>query len=145
VTYSKEQAAAYAREWRARRRRRAIELLGGVCARCGTTENLEIDHSDRDKDPRLKKSGGALWSFSWEHIEKELAKCQALCTDCHKTKTRTEAARGEQKVQLAKLTEAAVIAIRASSLTDKQLSIRYGVGPSAIWKVRNRKRWKHVK
>lgn len=135
---------AYHKKWIADRRRRGIELLGGKCALCDSTENLEIDHTNRDKDPRLRSSGGRLWSFSWDYILEELKKCRVLCEDCHKEKTRTEAAHGEQKVKMAKLTDEAVRDIRSSSLSSRELAERYGVGYHAIWRVRTRKRWKHL-
>ncbi len=31
------------KEWARRKRRELLELLGNVCAHCGTTENLEFD------------------------------------------------------------------------------------------------------
>lgn len=59
--------------------------LGGKCVRCGTTENLEIDHIDW----RLKEQNmGRLWPAK-RHNEMmlELAKCQLLCREHHKQKT----------------------------------------------------------
>ena len=80
----------YQREWLARRRQKAIDLLGGKCAKCRATENLEIDHIDPEtKDPKLKGKlrQGFPWSWAWSRILVELAKCQLLCRDCHAAKT----------------------------------------------------------
>jgi len=44
----------------------------------------------------------------------------------------------------AKLTEADVLAIRASSLGQRKLGRIYGVTPQAISHIVHRKRWKHV-
>ncbi len=46
--------------------------------------------------------------------------------------------------KLAKLTEAQVLAIRASSETNVALAPRYGVNESAIGKIRRRDTWKHI-
>lgn len=62
-----------------------IETLGGCCVRCGSVKNLEFDHIDAS----TKKFGiGANWSQSEDKIIAELKKCQLLCTECHKQKTK---------------------------------------------------------
>lgn len=72
------------------RRAEAIEHLGGKCARCGTTDQLEVDHiNPADKTHNIAK----VWSYSKEKFWAEIAKCQVLCTECHKNKTRED--RGE--------------------------------------------------
>ena len=83
----------YQRQWFAKRRARGIELLGGVCAWCGSEEDLEVDHIDPvTKDPTIKKDGtrGFPWSRSWSWIIAELAKCEVLCRKCHRQKTNSE-------------------------------------------------------
>lgn len=79
--------AAYQRDynkvWKAARRNRLIEMLGGKCARCGTTENLEFDHID----PSAKVFGVcAGLSKAWDVLVEEAAKCQLLCKPCHVAK-----------------------------------------------------------
>ena len=65
------------REW-------AINLLGGKCCKCGSTENLEFDHIN----PEDKKDVIAnLLVKSKERLLDELKKCQLLCTNCHYEKT----------------------------------------------------------
>src|ERR1700741_3307457 len=69
------------------RRLKAFLFLGSICAFCGTRENLEIDHIDwRTKSFSISK----LWSVSLRRFEQELEKCQLLCFDCHKAKTRID-------------------------------------------------------
>jgi hypothetical protein len=69
------------------RKRAAIQFLGGVCARCASTEHLEIDHID----PALKSFPiSKLWSVSEERFYAELRKCQLLCKPHHIEKTRQE-------------------------------------------------------
>ena len=78
-----EQHALYLREWR--RKKREEVLAGQVCAVCGTSENLEIDHVD----PSTKVTD-QLFSISEERRNEELAKCQFLCKEHHKAKTYAE-------------------------------------------------------
>jgi hypothetical protein len=65
-----------------------ITILGGKCARCGTTERIEIDHIN----PKDKSFGiGAYWGkYSLPEALEELKKCQALCHNCHKSKSDEE-------------------------------------------------------
>lgn len=82
-----EAKRAYQREWVRARRDEWIESQGGACVYCGSTDNLEVDH----KDPKTKKCNPrAIWSRSKSFREVELAKCQVLCADCHKTKSDAE-------------------------------------------------------
>ena len=55
------------------------------CVRCGSTESLEVDHID----PALKVTH-SVWSWSIPRRDIELAKCQVLCTVCHKAKTKAQ-------------------------------------------------------
>lgn len=67
------------------RRISALNLLGALCHSCYTEEKLEFDHIDRDtKNFAISK----LWSISWDKFIEELEKCQILCHDCHKEKTK---------------------------------------------------------
>ena len=67
-----------------RRRSEAIEKLGGECAKCGSREDLEIDHINKeDKGFSI----GKLWSCSQEKFDKEVEKCQVLCSPCHTEKS----------------------------------------------------------
>ncbi|MCA1841504.1 MAG: helix-turn-helix domain-containing protein [Actinobacteria bacterium] len=70
----------YQREWM--RQRREEYFSDKVCIKCDSTENLELDHID----PALKIDH-KIWSWAKPRREKELAKCQPLCSDCHKAKT----------------------------------------------------------
>lgn len=73
----------YARLWMADRRAQWFE--GKACVRCGSTEDLQVDHIN----PDLKMSH-KVWSWSAERREVELSKCQVLCLTCHKLKTRVD-------------------------------------------------------
>jgi len=67
-----------------RKKKRITDFLGGRCAWCGGTEDLEPDHIDASTK---SFSVTANWNRRWEVLEAELKKCQALCRDCHKLKT----------------------------------------------------------
>jgi hypothetical protein len=61
--------------------------MNGPCCKCGSWERLEVDHRNPEEkhlNPR------ALWSLSPQNPRRiaELAKCQVLCHECHKEKTR---------------------------------------------------------
>ena len=81
----------------------------------------------------------------------ELQKCQLLCSDCHKEKTKVNKdgyslrAKGE-RVNTAKLTESSVkeIKLRLNSFTDTQLAKEFKVSRKAISFIRCGVTWKHV-
>jgi 5-methylcytosine-specific restriction endonuclease McrA len=79
--------AAYMRTYikarRKVRRARLIELLGGRCVRCGSTDELEFDHID----PETKVFAvGSDMSRAWDKLVEEALKCQLLCRECHVAK-----------------------------------------------------------
>ena len=63
-----------------------ISYLGGVCTKCGTNENLHIDHIDSNTKSFDISSN---WGIKWEKLQKELDKCQLLCQKHHIEKSRT--------------------------------------------------------
>jgi 5-methylcytosine-specific restriction endonuclease McrA len=74
--------------YRLRKRRlyaEAVALLGGRCVRCGATADLKIDH----KDPGTKEYEISDVLFRRTKVrDRELAKCQLLCSYHHLFKTR---------------------------------------------------------
>lgn len=90
---SREDQQEYQRGWLAQRRAEWL-AENGPCASCGSWEGLEVDHIDRaDKSASLRRSTYRLWSWSEERRLVELAKCQALCRECHRAKTDVENSR----------------------------------------------------
>ena len=78
--------APYQRDWYAQRRSAWLEA-NGPCAKCGSWENLEVDHID----PAQKAAEiSRLWSLSEARRLPELAKCQVLCKPCHYEKSLAE-------------------------------------------------------
>lgn len=83
---------------RKRLRRAAwIELKGGKCVECGSTENLEVDHIDPSTKLYQPKT---VWGLGTEIRERELAKCQVLCRKCHRAKTNAELSGWEHGVKI---------------------------------------------
>lgn len=79
-----EQKREYQLRWINERRDSWLKE-NGPCAKCKTWINLQVDHID----PKLKAmEPAAIWSRKEEVRNKELAKCQVLCEDCHKEKTK---------------------------------------------------------
>lgn len=81
---SKEDHRIYQLNWIKNRRKEFFDKHG-PCIKCGSDNRLELDHID----PALKVSH-KIWSWSWEKIYAEAAKCQILCYDCHKEKISSE-------------------------------------------------------
>ena len=80
---NKEKRAEYIKEKKAY----CIEYLGGKCVKCGATERLEFDHIKREGK---KYEISAKLSYKFDNLKEELDKCQLLCYDCHKIKTKSE-------------------------------------------------------
>lgn len=81
-----ERQKEFQRLWMSQRRLDWIAEQGSVCAKCSGEEGpWEIDHVD----PTTKVSH-RVWSWAKEKREKELAKCQLLCSVCHWKKTAGE-------------------------------------------------------
>ena len=84
---NKEQIREQKREHRDERKSYCIEYLGGKCVKCGTTERLEFDHIDRTTK---KYNITRKVDRTFDILKEELDKCQLLCYDCHKVKTKSE-------------------------------------------------------
>ena len=75
----KTRAVAYARQ---RQLRADWFAENGPCGRCGSWEQLELDHIDPST-----KIDHKIWTWKADRREEELKKCQALCHVCHIKKT----------------------------------------------------------
>jgi len=79
----KEAQREYQRRWMARRREDWLSA-NGPCVKCGSWDDLEVDHIDPSK-----KVSHKVWSWREDRRLEELAKCQVLCRNCHYAKTYT--------------------------------------------------------
>jgi 5-methylcytosine-specific restriction endonuclease McrA len=59
-------------------RRELWVIENGPCQLCGSWENLEVDHRNRED-----KFSHRIWSYTEEKRAEELAKCRVLCRSCH--------------------------------------------------------------
>lgn len=69
----------YQRAWKAKRRM-AWLIEHGPCKHCGSWEDLEVDHVDKELKSLPIEN---VWSMRAEVRRIELAKCQVLCRPCH--------------------------------------------------------------
>jgi 5-methylcytosine-specific restriction endonuclease McrA len=84
VGYTLEQARKYNIKRRDERRKLCMELLGGICVNCGTSNNLQFDHiNPNDVIYRISE----ILTHKIEKLLAELEKCQLLCIECHRNKT----------------------------------------------------------
>jgi hypothetical protein len=84
---SSRNMAEYMAERRRNRRKQLIEMLGGVCVRCGKGEPLDFDHIIPETKLFNISSAKAL-DGPWERLLQEAAKCQLLCPECHRKKSK---------------------------------------------------------
>lgn len=68
--------------WRDRKRK-AVELLGGKCCKCGYNKNLSALDFHHIDPKRKKHDWKTLRQLSWKSIINELEKCVLLCKNCH--------------------------------------------------------------
>lgn len=77
---------AYMRDYMRRRygqrRARALEILGGVCVVCGTTEDLRIARIPGTA--RQYHLSRVFATLAWAKVVQELAGCRAICPPCHR-------------------------------------------------------------
>jgi len=131
-----------------KKRKEYLQMLGGKCVKCSSTENLHFDHID----PNTKRFAiGDKITYPKDFLMDELKKCQLLCKECHAIKTMInkdgyyKKARGEQ-ITISKLTTKKVLEIR--QLFGKQsinkIAIAYGVSRASIRNIRDGLTWKHI-
>jgi 5-methylcytosine-specific restriction endonuclease McrA len=138
MPYSREEMREYMRAYRERRMADARQRLGGCCANCGSTEDLHFDHID----PASKaKAITQLLHASRARFEAELAKCQLLCGDCHRVKTRA----GKEIHH--KLTQDQADELRhkaAAGMSQRALAAEYGIHQSTAWSIIHERTYRAV-
>lgn len=83
-----DEKRAYQLAWINKRRQDWLDE-NGPCVLCGSSDRLQVDHID----PENKALNPArLWSLGLKNPIRilELSKCQVLCYDCHKVKTKSQ-------------------------------------------------------
>ena len=84
---NKEKIRGQRAEYRKEARIKCREYLGGKCVKCGAIHNLQFDHIDRTTK---KYTIASRVTNNFTILKEELNKCQLLCYDCHKIKTKSE-------------------------------------------------------
>ena len=81
------------RTLRIKRRIEAITARGGCCVKCRSTVDLEFHHrNNKEKEISIAQ----VWCRAEKLREKELAKCDLLCAECHKVETAKERGYGKR-------------------------------------------------
>lgn len=80
----REKQRQFQRNWKQKRRQEWLDQ-NGPCVQCGSNQDLEVDHKERNA-----KVDHKVWSWAEDRRNTELAKCQVLCEKCHKKKTALE-------------------------------------------------------
>lgn len=134
---------AYQREWMAKRR--ADYFADKVCATCGATVDLRLDHMDP-----FQKVSHNIWSWRQTRREAELAKCQVLCADCHLEKTQQDGSRvfvsGEAH-PFHKFTEEDIRDIRELAswrITRRAIANMFNVTHGIINRIVHRQAWAYL-
>ncbi len=93
--YKSHRKECLARSYKDKRNRRvdrqtriAKYLLSHPCVGCGEKDIIVLDFDHRNpKDKTNAVSKLADLGYSWKIIEKEIAKCDVKCANCHKKRT----------------------------------------------------------
>lgn len=123
-------------EWRLKRK--AAWINGRGCSQCGSFESLEADHIDPETKLYNPKY---LWAMALDNPIRvsELEKCQVLCKACHRIKTNEENSKT--------LTPELVRSIRIdheNGMSQLELSNKYNIHKSSIYRVVHRITWSHI-
>lgn len=102
---------AYYRDWykknknwwverRARNKQIVIEAKSKPCMDCGIeypTYVMDFDHREgEEKELNLARIINKHWSE--EHVRREIAKCDVVCSNCHRIRTHNRSASGKKSV-----------------------------------------------
>lgn len=147
VGYQREQMRVYMQARRARTRAEIIARLGGCCAWCGYTEDLQFDH----KDPKTKLFDMANGlDRPRAQLIAEVDKCQPLRGPHHREKTQDDEphpnrTRGGEHSGTAVLKPEEVLEIRpAAGVSSRQLGDAFGVSKTTIRRVQTWENWRHI-
>jgi hypothetical protein len=57
------------------------------CVDCGETDPLVLEFDHRDRSEKRQAVSVMLKNFGWAEIEREIAKCDVRCANCHRRRT----------------------------------------------------------
>lgn len=125
-------ARAYAKMRKAREEWFAVN---GPCQKCGSGDNLELDHINPEE-----KVSHSVWSWAPRRRELELKKCQVLCRKCHREKTSARQDIGRIVQKLRKLSDKQVLKAvlwRQAGMRTRQIAAKMGVCHVTIVRLTN--------
>lgn len=150
MPYTTEQRREYQARRRAAIRAELTAMLGGKCARCESTRDLQFDHVDQTTKLFTIASG---LDRPRAELLAEVAKCQLLCGPHHKEKTAADnpgrrwagngQVRGEKHAR-SKMTDDVVRFVRESPLSLREVAALIGVSHSTVRSARQGCTWRHV-
>ena len=65
-------------------------LTQGQCVNCGITDPLLLEFDHIDPSTKVGNISRLVYRLSSAELDKEIAKCQILCANCHRLKTAKE-------------------------------------------------------
>jgi hypothetical protein len=101
-------------------RKEAWFAENGPCRKCGSAENLEVDHIDPSQ-----KAFSINWGIRRDVLEIELGKCQALCEKCHIEKSALERTKNSHDLKSTISAEASAGFVRDGILHGTRNSYNY--------------------
>lgn len=66
-----------------KRKKEAVELLGGKCCKCGYNKKMSALHFHHLDSEEKEFSWDKMRLKSWDKVLKELKKCILVCANCH--------------------------------------------------------------
>lgn len=83
-TAQKQCPACKSKKQRNEKRIKAVEYLGGKCVSCGYCKNIAAFDFHHRHPSKKEFTLAGYWERSWNMIQKELDKCDLLCSNCHR-------------------------------------------------------------
>jgi len=78
-----ERRAMQLRRYHSRQER--VRELKGPCVQCGFDDHRAIDFHHRDPATKVASINSMVKrNVPWDEVEAEIAKCDALCANCHR-------------------------------------------------------------
>lgn len=81
-------------ESRATRISKYAELKSAPCTDCGVSfppECMDFDHVGDSKTNRVSQ---LIWNGNWQAVLDEIAKCELVCSNCHRIRTKNRGKAG---------------------------------------------------
>lgn len=80
--------AKFSADRREKFKKKAVELLGGKCIKCGLVHHIYAIYDFHHRDPTTKAAGFSIATIkSWDIYWEEVQKCDLLCVICHRVIT----------------------------------------------------------